>query len=100
MTDLTADQESTKNMYENLILAAVGHPDYEEEPVREVIEGYTKFRLMNCMMREGFQDAVKNGNNGHIYMKVLKERVVAELGLDKLTDVTDLAYETINQPSR
>ena len=48
-------------------------------------------RLQISMMNLGFSKKVRETKNGHIYLKVLRERVLEELGLTKEAKFSDLS---------
>ena len=48
-------------------------------------------RLQDAMLSKDFSKKVKS-NNGHIYLKMLREEIVNELELDEHTQVDDLEY--------
>ena len=53
-----------------------------------------ELRVKECMLREGFREKAL-GNNGHIYMQLLKDKVIKELGVDKPTFYKDLMYKNL-----
>lgn len=76
--------EQYKNFYENELLKAMMKIEIEtdqEEIQSKIIEQYMNMRFKTCMLNADFADKVRDSDNGHLYMKVLKERVVDELGL-------------------
>ena len=46
------------------------------------------------MLQEGFKQKTL-GHNGYIYMQVLKENILKELGIDKPLEQDDLLYENM-----
>jgi hypothetical protein len=85
----------TKNQYENALLIMMASPDYEDKEVSELIDKYTQIRLRSCMLNSEFGVRIKASDNGHIYLKVLKEQIVEELGLTSPGTASDLAYESL-----
>lgn len=51
--------------------------------------------MKDCMMRDGFRKKAL-GNNGHIYLKVLKEVIMDELKVSEPVDIADFAFENLN----
>ena len=57
-----------------------------------LIDDYINFRFKTCMLNSEFADKVRSPENGHLFMKVLKERVVDELGLTAEPEIEDMLY--------
>lgn len=51
-------------------------------------------RVRNCMLNPEFAGKVKHSENGQIYMKLLREKVLEELSLENDPQFTDLLYIT------
>jgi hypothetical protein len=47
------------------------------------------------MLNSEFKERVNTGNNGHIYIKMLKEQIVDELKLSQQAKVSDFAFTKI-----
>ena len=47
------------------------------------------------MLNLEFKERVNSGNNGHIYIKMLKEQIVDELKLSQQAKVSDFAFTKI-----
>ena len=47
------------------------------------------------MLSEGFAQRVKSDDNGHIFLKVLRERIVDELGLTAAPLASQLAHDSL-----
>lgn len=62
----------------------------DTKQIEEPIEMYMRLRLKECMLKQGFQQKIK-GQNGHIYLKALREKVLEELKLDKEAHIHDLS---------
>jgi len=60
-----------------------------------VIDEYTNIRFKACMTRGDFAEKVRESDNGHIYYKVLRERVVDELGLTSEPEAEDMEFKTM-----
>jgi len=52
-------------------------------------------RLRECLLNTEFADKVKNSQNGHIYLKVLKEQIVDELGISTAAKASDFTAAKI-----
>ena len=50
--------------------------------------------MKDCMLRDGFRKK-SLGNNGHIYLKVLKEQIMDELKVSQPADIADFSYESL-----
>ena len=75
--------------------------DWNEEEVNSVVEEYTNLRLKNCMLKSPeFLQKVKGKQNGHLYMKVLREQIVDELNLQGESRMSEITRETIADPAR
>ena len=70
-----------KNFYENKLLEIMMQPGDQQDAQQNVIDEYTSLRLKTCMLNASFADKVRNSDDGHIYLKVLRERVLDELNL-------------------
>lgn len=57
-----------------------------------MIDEYINLRFKTCMLNSEFADKVRNPENGHLFMKVLKERVVDELGLTAEPEIEDMVF--------
>jgi hypothetical protein len=81
LTTFPHEMTSQRNLAENNILRIIlsSEPDTE---VMAYVDDYFKNRLHSCMMNQEFAQKVKGSDNGHIYLKMLREKVIEELGLD------------------
>ena len=52
-------------------------------------------RFKTCMLNDNFAKQVKESENGHLYLKMLKERVVDELGLTEEPDVEKMMSKSM-----
>ena len=52
-----------------------------------------------CMVNSEYHGKVKNSENGHIYLKALRERVLDELEILKETDPEDLTFSSKQKSS-
>ena len=64
-----------------------------QESQQRVIDEYTALRMKTCMLNADFATSVRNSDNGHVFMKVLQERVADELGLTRETEEQDLYFK-------
>jgi len=92
LTDLPDDFTQYKNFTENLLLKEMMNPNSTDESVGKHVEDYMQQRLKMSMVNSGFSRHVKDTKNGHVYLKVLRERVLEELGLTKEAGYKDLSY--------
>lgn len=86
--------ETTKNLYEHKILLAMMEPEYNEGDCHRTIEEYMNIRFQHSMLNKAFAEGVRS-DNGHIFMKVLREQVITELGLNQDTQGSELKYQNI-----
>ncbi len=87
----------TKNLYENQVLMTMIESDFKEDvlkKINETIEAYFNLRLNGMMLNKAWADAV-NKDYGHLYLKVLREKVVEELGLGESPLGHNLSYENV-----
>lgn len=73
--------EQYKNFYENKLLCALMQPGDNTAAQQDIIDEYTSLRLKTCMLNASFADKVHNSDDGHLYLKTLRERVLDELKL-------------------
>jgi len=63
-----------------------------QESQQKVIDEYMSLRLKTCMLNASFANSVKNTENGHIYLKTLRERVLDELKLTAEVEFEDMTF--------
>ena len=73
LTELKPESVYTKNYFENQILMLYSNPEFDRAKVEKTIQDYTDLRLKECLLNKEFEEKVRNSQNGHIYLKVLKE---------------------------
>jgi ribosomal protein L9 len=71
----------TRNFYENAILGHYSGAEFDQKKIEELVTKYTELRLKDALLNAEFSKQVKSGNNGHIYLKVLREQIADELKL-------------------
>ena len=94
--------EQYKNYYENKLLTAMmqqGADEVVQEAQNEIINEYMSLRFKTCMMNGDFSEQVRSSDNGHLFLKVLRERVVDELGLTSEPKLQDMMLETMTGKS-
>jgi len=93
--------EQYKNYYENKLLAAMMQvgDDASEKAQTDIIEEYTNIRFKACMLNSNFAKQVRSSDNGHLYLKVLRERVVDELGLTTEPKIEDMLFKNMTEKS-
>ena len=87
LTELQNDMEQYRNFYENKLLKTMMQPGNTEEAEEQVIDEYMQMRFKTCMLNADFAKKVRSSDNGHLYLKMLRERVVDELGLTEEPDL-------------
>lgn len=75
-------------------------PEFEQGKIEELIQKYTSLRLKECLMNSEFNEKVKSGNNGHIYLKMLKEQIADELSISAPAKASDFMFEKIFKDQR
>lgn len=100
LTQLRPEFVYTKNQYENEIMRLYASPEFEQEKIEKLIQKYTELRLKECMMNSEFNEKVKTGNNGHIYLKMLKENIADELSISAPAKASDFMFEKIFKDER
>ena len=100
LTELPNDMEQYKNYYENKLLATMMKPDSSESSQSEIIDEYISMRFKTCMLKADFAQKVHESDNGHLYLKVLRERVVDELGLTVEPSVEDMLFKTMYEKGK
>jgi hypothetical protein len=80
LSEIPLSMISTKNLYEHKILKEMIEVEMDEGEINRIIEEYTNIRLQGCLLNKKFAAALKQ-ENASIYMKVLREQIVEELGL-------------------
>lgn len=71
-----------RNKYENLLMQEIASESFDQGRLQHLIEEYMQIRLNDCMLAKDFASAAKSADS-ELYLKVLRERVVDELGLTK-----------------
>lgn len=85
--------EQYRSYFENNLLKAMMQPGNTEVNEQAIIEEYTNMRFKTCMLNSQFAEKVRDSDNGHLYLKILKERVVDELGLTEEADVEKMLFK-------
>lgn len=80
LTTIRQDLVPIKNYYESEMLSIYSSPDFEQTKLESLIQKYTEIRLKDCMLDSEFQKKIRS-NNGHYYIKMLKEQIAEELNL-------------------
>lgn len=88
---LKSDFIPIKDYFHNLILRTYADPDFKQEQVERIIQKYTELRLNDCLMTPNFKQKLQS-DNGHMYIKVLREHVVDELNLTKEPKLQEFNY--------
>lgn len=100
LTQMRPEFVYTKNQYENQIMRGYAEPQFDQANIESLIQKYTELRLKECLLNAEFNDRVKTGNNGHIYLKVLKESIADELSISAPAKVSDFMFEKIFKDDR
>ena len=80
-----------KNKFENDILNEYTSPEFDQSKIESLIQKYTELRINECLLVPGFNDKLRS-NNGHLYMKLLKESILNELNLDTPPALSDFKF--------
>lgn len=88
------EMEVTKNLYEHKILLAMMEDDFKEADVHRTFEEYTNIRLQHCLLNKTFAEGIRS-DNGHIFMKVLREQIIGELNLNQDARGQDITYQNV-----
>lgn len=91
LTTLSTSMIPTKNFYENRLLYSLLQAQTEESVVNQIVEEYTQLRLKSCLLNSEFAKEMQT-DNAHIFLKVLREKVIEELGLSKPPEIVDIAH--------
>lgn len=78
LTRLTRETTATKNYYENKLIQEYTEEDFDQQRVEDLVQEYTNARIKDLMLKPKFAKAVQSAH-GHLYLKVLRERVLEEL---------------------
>ena len=76
------------------MLEAYSEPNFSESSVQELVAKYLELRVKECMLSNGLREKAL-GHNGHIYLQLLKEKVMKELGVDQPSLEEDLQYSNL-----
>lgn len=75
-------------------MAAYSHYEFDQDKVQSLIQRYTDLRLRDSLLSDSFSSRIRS-NNGHIYLKMLRENIAEELKLTEGSQVSDLAFDKI-----
>lgn len=92
LTQLRPEFSYTKNYYENEVMRLYSLPEFDQNKVESVIQRYTELRLKDCLLNDEFRKKVTQGNNGHLYLKMLKEQITDELKISQEAKASDFAF--------
>lgn len=81
LSKLPNGMEPAKNLYENLILKEMLEPEVRENRTQELIEEYINMRLKGAMSNARFAEVMKT-DDAHLFIKMLREECIVELGLN------------------
>lgn len=99
LTQLTPEGTFLKNFFENEVMMLYSSPEFDQAKVEHTIQQYTELRLKECMLKPEFEKSVKTGNNGHYYLKMLKEQIADELSISQPAKASDfLASKMMEDP--
>ena len=65
--------------------------DFDQKKVEGLIHDYTQARMKECTLKEDFAKVLKT-QNGHVYIKVLRERILEELKLTEITTIDEFEW--------
>jgi hypothetical protein len=92
LTEMRPEFHYTRNFYENAILEQYTGPKFDQAKVEELVQKYTELRLQDCLLNSELSKEVKTGNNGHIFLKVLREHIADELKLSEPSKASDYSF--------
>lgn len=72
--------------------AYAGEQGFDEAAVEDIVQRYTDLRLKECMLNEEFAQKARS-NNGHYYLKMLKEQITEELNIAEAVKPSDLSFD-------
>ena len=87
----------TRNQFENQILQHYTGPKFDQAKIESLVQKYTELRLQDCLLNSEFEKEIKTGNNGHIFLKVLREQIADELKLSAPAQASDYAFMKLFQ---
>jgi hypothetical protein len=96
LTELPFEMVSERNLAENIMMRTIVS-DGTEDDVLAHVEKYFQNRLRSLMLNNEFAKKVKGTDDGHIYLKMLREKCIEELGLNKDVQPYDLQYSELYQ---
>ncbi len=73
LTQLRPEFSYTKNYFENEVMRVYSQAEFDQNHLESLIQRYTELRLKDCLLNDEFKSKVTKGNNGHLYIKMLKE---------------------------
>ena len=94
LTALRPEFTHTKSMYENEIMKLYSSPEFDQAAVERAVQAYTEVRLRDCLLDDEFK-AKASSNNGHYYMKMLKEQIAEELAIAQPAKASDFAFSKL-----
>lgn len=94
LTALRPEFIHTKSFYENEIMKLYTSPEFDQGAVEKSVQAYTELRLKDCLLDDEFK-ARATSNNGHYYLKMLKEQIAEELSIAQPAKASDFAYNRL-----
>jgi hypothetical protein len=98
LTEIPFDFEQHRNHFQSKFLWAMTKTEGSDDglkKINDIIEEYQEARMKVCMLNADFQAKVKNSENGHIYLKALRERVIDELQILQDTSPQELTFNQL-----
>lgn len=94
-TELKPDFFYIRNQFENKILHAYASPEFEPLEVEELVKEYTNLRIQEALLQDGFRQKLAS-NDGHLYLKILREEIAKELNIAKKAEIEDFLANKVN----
>lgn len=88
---IRSDFLPVKDYFNNVILKEYSQAEFDQREVEQHVQKYSEMRINDCLLTPGFRDRL-NSDNGHIYIKVLKEQIVDELKLTSEPKLQELSF--------
>lgn len=88
---IRSDFLPVKDYFNNVILKEYSQAEFDQREVEQLVQKYSEMRINDCLLTPGFRDKL-NSDNGHIYIKVLKEQIVDELKLTSEPKLQELSF--------
>lgn len=89
--------EATRNFYENKLIRELINVDMDNLQVEQIVNEYTDMRLKKAMINKDFAKAMES-ENANMFLKMLREEVVHELGLNRDIELSRVSAQEMMDP--